>query len=67
MAAEPGGGPFCCDIRHLVNQGGMPAAIFGPGSIGRAHRPDEFVPLAEYHAVIEGLIELLVRWCGIVE
>lgn len=67
IAAAPSGGPFCCDIRHLVNQGGMPAAIFGPGSIGRAHRPDEFVPLAEYHAAIEGLIELLVRWCGILE
>ena len=32
-----------------------------------SHRPDEFVPLAEYHAAIEGLIELLVRWCGILE
>jgi len=34
---------------------------------GRAHRPDELVPLAEYHAAIEGLIELLVRWCGVLE
>ncbi len=33
-------GPFCCDARHLVNQGGIPTVIFGPGTIGQAHKPD---------------------------
>lgn len=59
-------GRFCCDMRHLVNQGGIPAIIFGPGSIAQAHKPDEFIPLAEYEAAIDHLIAFIGEWCGTV-
>ncbi|MBI2016930.1 MAG: hypothetical protein HYS77_15545 [Candidatus Rokubacteria bacterium] len=61
----PHAAPFACDLRHLVNQGGMPGIVFGPGSIAEAHRPDERVPLGQYHAAIERLIAILVAWCGV--
>jgi acetylornithine deacetylase len=57
-------GPFCCDMRHLVNQGGMPSIVFGPGAIAPAHKPDEYISLDEYTACISHLIELITSWCN---
>ncbi len=56
-------GPFCCDARHLVNQGGIPAVIFGPGTIGQAHKPDEHIDVEEYLACIEHLVAFIAAWC----
>ena len=57
-------GPFACDMRHLVNQGNMPAIIFGPGSIAQAHKPDENITLQEYLDCIEHLITFIWSWCN---
>jgi len=57
-------GPFCCDMRHLVNQGGIPSIIFGPGTIAQAHKPDEHIALAEYTECIEHLIDFIWAWCN---
>lgn len=57
-------GPFCCDMRHLVNQGGIPGIVFGPGTIAQAHKPDEHIPVAEYLAAIGHLIEFIYHWCN---
>jgi acetylornithine deacetylase len=57
-------GAFCCDMRHLVNQGGIPAIIFGPGTIAQAHKPDEHIVLKDYLDAIEHLIELIWDWCN---
>lgn len=57
-------GPFCCDMRHLVNQGGIPSIIFGPGTIAQAHKPDEHIDLAEYLACIDHLIDFIWEWCN---
>ncbi len=57
-------GPFCCDLRHLVNQGGIPAIIFGPGTIAQAHKPDEHIPVAEFLAAIGHLIAFIHAWCN---
>lgn len=57
-------GPFACDMRHLVNQGGIPAMIFGPGTIAQAHKPDEHIPLAEYLECIGHLVRFIHAWCG---
>ena len=71
MLAQRGGdpavrpGPFCCDMRHLVNQGRIPSIIFGPGTITQAHKPDEHINLQEYLDCIEHLISLIVSWCEI--
>ncbi|MBN8958819.1 MAG: M20/M25/M40 family metallo-hydrolase [Rhizobiales bacterium] len=57
-------GTFCCDMRHLVNQGNIPSIIFGPGTIAQAHKPDEHIVLAEYLACIEHLIAFIAHWCN---
>ena len=57
-------GPFCCDMRHLVNQGGIPAIVFGPGTIAQAHKPGEHIPVAEYLAAIGHLIQFIHAWCN---
>jgi len=57
-------GPFCCDMRHLVNQGNIPTVIFGPGTIAQAHKPDEHIQLAEYLESIEYLIRFIGQWCN---
>jgi len=62
-AARPG--PFCCDMRHLVNQGGIPSIIFGPGTIAQAHKPDEYIDLNEYLTCIEHLIDFIWAWCNL--
>lgn len=51
-------------MRHLVNQGGIPAVIFGPGTIAQAHKPDEHIAVDEYLESIEHLIEFIWHWCN---
>jgi acetylornithine deacetylase len=57
-------GTFCCDMRHIVNQGKIPSIVFGPGTIAQAHKPDEHIVLAEYLASIEHLIDFIWHWCN---
>jgi acetylornithine deacetylase len=57
-------GAFCCDARHLVNQGGIPTIIFGPGTIAQAHKPDEHIVLSDYLMAIEHLVEFIPHWCN---
>jgi acetylornithine deacetylase len=57
-------GAFCCDTRHLVNQGGIPTVIFGPGTIAQAHKPDEHIVLSDYLAAIEHLVDFIPHWCN---
>jgi acetylornithine deacetylase len=41
------GEPYGADMRLLVNEGGTPTVIFGPGDVRVAHSADESVSLAE--------------------
>lgn len=66
-ATEIRPGPFCCDMRHLVNQGSIPSVIFGPGSIAQAHKADEHIVIEEYLEAIEHLIAFVADWCGTCE
>lgn len=47
LGADPGvhGWSATCDANVMVNAGGIPTVIYGPGSISQAHQPDEFVEL----------------------
>ena len=58
-------GPFACDMRHLVNQGGIPSVIFGPGTIAQAHKPDEHIAVSEFLECIEYLIHFIPAWCSL--
>jgi acetylornithine deacetylase len=57
-------GPFACDMRHLVNQGGIPTMIFGPGEIAQAHKADEYIQVDEYLDCIGQLVRFIHDWCG---
>lgn len=41
------GAPYGSDLRLLVNQGHIPALLFGPGDVNAAHMPDEHVAVDE--------------------
>jgi len=41
------GEPYGADMRLLVNEGGTPTVMFGPGVVSIAHSADEWVPLSE--------------------
>ena len=52
------GEPYGADMRLLVNEGGTPTVIFGPGDVRVAHSADERVPLAE----VETCARVLAAW-----
>ena len=45
------GVPYGSDLRHLVNAGGTPGILFGPGDVAEAHRENESVGVVE---LVEG-------------
>jgi len=52
------------DMRHLVNAGSIPTVLFGPGDVRRAHRPDEYVTVAELELVTRTLALAALYHCG---
>ena len=64
--AEPTveGVTYGADMRLLVNEGGIPAVLFGPGDVRRSHRPDEGVPVEELLAATRTLVVAALRFCG---
>jgi acetylornithine deacetylase len=57
--------PFACDLRHLINQQPhIPTVVFGPGSIGQAHAPDEYIEVRDYLGFIRQLTEVIFNWCN---
>jgi acetylornithine deacetylase len=55
---------YGADMRLLVNVGGIPTILFGPGDVRVAHMPDEFVPIDELRAAAETLVLTAIRFCG---
>ena len=45
--ARPVGVPYGSDLRLLVNEGGTPGVLFGPGDIRLAHGEDESISIVE--------------------
>ena len=41
------GVPYGSDLRHLVNAGGTPGILFGPGDVAEAHRENESIGVDE--------------------
>jgi acetylornithine deacetylase len=52
------------DLRLLVNVGGIPTVLFGPGDVRAAHMADEHVPLDELRVAAESLVVAAARFCG---
>ena len=55
---------YGADMRLLVNDGGIPTIMYGPGDVRLAHRPDEYVPLADLKTCTKTLILTILRFCG---
>ena len=58
------GVPYGADMRLLVNEGGIPTILFGPGDVRQSHRPDEFVPLDDLLLTTRTLALTVLRYCG---
>jgi acetylornithine deacetylase len=56
--------PYGADMGLLVNVGGTPTVLFGPGDIRGAHRPDESVAVDDLVALARSLAVAIVRFCG---
>jgi len=52
------------DLRLFTNHGGVPAVLYGPGDIMKAHTVDEFVDLDEVFAAAKVLAWIITQWCG---
>jgi len=55
---------YGADMRLLVNVGGIPTVLFGPGDVRVSHRPDEYVPIADMLACTRTLALTALRFCG---
>jgi acetylornithine deacetylase len=58
------GAPYGADMRLLVNEGGTPTVMFGPGDVAIAHTADEFVPLDQVADCARVLAAWIVRELG---
>ena len=52
------------DMRHLVNVGGTPTVLFGPGDVRTSHRPDEYVSIEDLRTTVDTLTLTALRFCG---
>jgi len=58
---------YGADMRLLVNVGGIPTVLFGPGDVRVAHMPDEHVPIDELRVAAQTLVLTALRFCGVEE
>jgi len=56
---------YGADMRLLVNVGGIPTVLFGPGDVRVAHMADEYVPIDQLRAAAQTLILTALRFCGV--
>lgn len=55
---------YASDARLLINVGGTPTVVFGPGDVRAAHGPNESVSLDELTTVVETLALTVLRFLG---
>lgn len=56
---------YGADMGLLVNDGGIPTVLYGPGDIRRAHRPDEHVAVDALARAARTLAVAMIRFCGV--
>ena len=59
---EVEGAPYGSDLRLLVNVGGFPSVLFGPGNVKVAHMPDEFVEVQDIILAARAYIIAAIRY-----
>ena len=55
--------PFGCEAGLYAESLSVPAVVFGPGHIGDAHRPDEFVTQAQIVGACTALTAIIGAYC----
>jgi acetylornithine deacetylase len=55
---------YGADMRLLVNEGGIPTVLFGPGNVRHAHRPDESVAIGDLMTVARVIAVTALRFCS---
>ena len=63
LDATPRGGTFGADSRHYL-AADVPTVLFGPGSIDRAHFPDESVDATEVARAAAVIADAATRFCA---
>ncbi len=53
-----------CDMTYLVNGGGIPTVILGPGSIAVAHQADEHMPIDELTRAVALYVDTIDTWAN---
>jgi acetylornithine deacetylase len=56
---------FGADMGLLANVAQVPTVLFGAGDVRRAHRPDEYVDVADLEAQARALAVAAMRFCGV--
>ncbi len=56
---------YGADMGLLANVAQVPTVLFGAGDLRRAHRPDEYVDLADLETQARALAVAAMRFCGV--
>ena len=51
-----------CDMTYLVNNGGIPTVILGPGEIGVAHQANEHIAINQMTLAVEVYLRTIEAW-----
>jgi acetylornithine deacetylase len=49
----------------LTRLAGVPSPALGPGDLGRAHAPDEWVGIDELRSGARAYVRAIAAWCGV--
>ncbi len=52
------------DCRHLVNQGKIPAVVFGPGGLDQSHTIDESIQIENIISNVKAIALTIYSWCS---
>ncbi len=52
------------DLRLFTNHARMPAVLYGPGDVARAHSVDEFIDIDEVLTACRVVASTVASWCG---
>jgi acetylornithine deacetylase len=66
LGREPAirGVPYGSDLRLFTNHAGMPAVLYGPGDVSKAHAANECIRLEDVFKAVPVLAGFIVEWCG---
>ena len=55
---------YAADMALFTNYCKIPAVLFGPGDVRRAHSINEYVEIDDVLMCVKTIANLIVNWCG---